>query len=80
MKHETIIRYEVIAWEDAENPQMPDEQNTFNRKADAMKEARSLAKKYNLVEVNANEVSIYDKNDMWGGELLASWTNGKKTA
>ena len=80
MMYDTVTRYEIIAWEDAENPQMPDYQERFHRKADAMKRARQMALKYNLVEVNAIEVDKYDGNNIDGGKLIASWTHGKKTA
>ena len=79
MKYDTKFVYEVMTWNDAENPQEPREVDNYTRKADAMKAARQQAKKYALVEVIVNEVDINDEHNLWGGELVASWTNGKKT-
>ena len=76
----TKIRYEVIGWLDAENPQRPDSQSTWTRKADALAVARKIKKNLNLVEVNRLTVNFWDELDIQGCELIASWTNGKKTA
>ena len=70
--------YEVMGWENAENPQEPDTRSTHTRKTDAMKNAQTMRGKYNLVEVNLLSVSPWDENDIRGCELLASWENGKK--
>lgn len=76
----TKTLYEVIAWKDAENPQRPSSQSTWTRKTDAFQIARTQAKAYALVEVNRLSVTPWDECDIHGCELLASWTNGKKTA
>ena len=76
----TKTLYEVIVWMDAENPQQPDGQYHFTRKADAFKIARTIKRTYGLVEVNRLSVTPWDENDIHGCDLLASWTNGKQTA
>lgn len=76
----TKTLYEIMAWEDANNPQQPAQRSTWTRKTDALQIARSLAKKYPLVEVNNLAVDPYDENNIQGATLVASWTNGKKTA
>ena len=79
MFNRTKTLYEVIGWMDAENPQQPDSQSTWSRKTDAMQIARNIKKTYNLVEVNRLTVTAWDELDIHGCELLASWTNHKKT-
>ena len=74
----TKTLYEVIAWKDAENPQRPVSQSTWTRKADAIQVARKI-KNYGLVEVNRLAVTPWDEQDIHGCELIASWTNGKRT-
>lgn len=76
----TKTLYEVLAWTDATNPQRPDRRSTWTRKTDATQIARSQAKEYGLVELNVLAVDPYDENNIEGATLLASWTNGKKTA
>ena len=80
MFEDCIIRYEVIAWVDAENPQRPCYMQTFRSKALAVKQARSVSRRYPLVEVNENKINANDPNDLREGKLLASWTHGRKTA
>lgn len=77
---ETEKKYEVIAWTDAKNPQMPCYQEQFRSKDFAIKQARSISKRYPLVEVNAIKVDANDENNLLEGKFLHSWTNGKKTA
>lgn len=77
----TKTLYEVIGWKNAENPQRPDTQSTWSRKTDAMQIANTLRKSvYKIVEVNKLAVTPWDETDIHGCELIASWTNGKKTA
>lgn len=76
----TKTLYEVIAYTDANNPQRPAARSTWTRKTDALQIARSQAQEYALVEVNNLAVDPYDENNIQGATLVASWTNGKKTA
>lgn len=76
----TKTLYEVLAWTDANNPQRPDRRTTWTRKTDALQIARGLKDDYGLVEVNRLAVDAYDENNVQGADLVASWTNGRKTA
>lgn len=70
--------YEVSSWSNAENPQRPDAVSRFHKKADALREAKTIAARYGLVEVSAIEVNPDDENDLWGElGLVKSWKNGK---
>lgn len=72
--------FETMAWKNAENPQMPDDVRRFTDRTLAKDYARAISKEYGLVEVNRLEVNPDDAMDLYGGYLLAVWTNGRRTA
>ena len=82
MINRTITKYEIIAWRDADNPQGPDYMDRFSTKRTAMAYAKKALERshFPLLEVNRLEVNQYDENDVWESALIASWTNGKRTA
>ena len=74
--------YEVLTYKDGDDPQMPRSRSTWAKKTDAMQIAGSAAKDpaNGRVEVNLLYVDSYDENNIYGGDLVASWVNGRKTA
>ena len=80
MYEDSIILYEVSAYTDAKNPQQPCYMDKFERKADALRDARRIKGLYPRVEFTI-EVDEHDPNNLLGeGKLIAVWENGKKTA
>lgn len=78
---DSITIYEVSAYADAENPQQPCYMDKFERKADALRDARRIKGQYARVEVVAIEVDENDPNNLLGEDgLVALWKHGKKTA
>lgn len=79
---DTYFRYEVLGWKSAQDTdKRPDlELGYYNRKADAMKTARSYKGKYGRIEVNRIEIDREDELNIQGDILVASWENGKQIA
>lgn len=79
---DTYFRYEVLGWKNIQDvDKRPDlELGYYNRKADAMKVARSNKGKYGRVEVNRIEIDLNDELNIQGDILIASWENGKQIA
>jgi len=79
---ETYFRYEVLGWKTVQDvDKRPDlELGLYNRKADAMKIARSYKDRYGRIEVNRIEIDCHDELNIQGDILVASWENGKKIA
>ena len=79
---ETYFRYEVLGWKNIQDlDKRPDlEEGLYNRKADALKVARSNKGKYDRIEVNRIEIDRNDELNIQGDILVAVWENGKKTA
>ena len=79
---DTYFRYEVLGWKNIQDvDKRPDlELGLYNRKADAMKTARSNKDKYGRIEVNRIEIDCNDELNIQGDILIASWENGKQIA
>ena len=74
------MKYNVTGWMDSENPQCPDYMERCEGKANALRLARSVSKKYALVEVEGLEFTDEEETDLENTCLVAVWTKGKRTA